>query len=184
MPLVHKCFKHISSKFPTTSSIRKLPGSSGGSSWRRLLRKSSSSEASTSQKVFGSKDSGSSKGSRSTAPHIKTLQMTRASFSSTDREFASAPTMTEKALPRTPSPVHDRGVVSRRLAPETTGVKEYIPEKIEDVESAVNDARSGGTMAEGTQATTPALSWPTQHYTEQSRQNETNRAQYDLYPKR
>ena len=183
MPLVHKCVKHVSSKFPTTSSLRILPGSSGGSSWRRLFRKSSSSEASASQKFFGSKDSGSSKNTGSTAPHIRTLHMTSASFSSADRDFVGVPAMTEEALPKTPSPVYDRGAMSRKSVPETATGEEYMPERIEDIESATNGVERGWTTAEGREATTPAPSWPPQHRTEPSRRNETKRAQYDLYPK-
>ena len=67
--------------------------------------------------------------------------------------------------------------------PETTPGKEYKPEKIEYVESALNGVKRGWTAAEGTQATMPAPSWPPQHYTEQSRRNEKKRGQYDLYPK-
>lgn len=169
MPLLHKSFKHLSTKFPSTSSFRKFSSSGGGSSWRRLLGRSSSSGKSSSRKSE-SKDSGS------VAPRIRTLNMTRASFSATGEDLPSATFQTEKTLPTIPSAVHPRKASPTQLAPTDIVVDGYLPRKLDDTESAMQRQR------EDTQTFDITQSWQHQDCTAETRRNETRRARYDLYP--
>ena len=175
MPLVHKFFKHFSSKISSTSSFKILSNSSGGSSWRRLFGKSSSSEASASQKFFDSK------GAESVAPHIKTLNMTRASFSSTDKDFTTTFSATERDAVKLPQPAFDKGVMTR-AGPHDID-ETYIPEKLDDEEN-VNTASKTTLREQKVRVSGDTQSWQPHEWTPQSRINETNRAQYDLYPRK
>ena len=169
MPLVHKSFKHLSTKFPSTYSLRIRSGSSGGSSWRRLLGKSSASRQSSRK--------GSSKDSGSVAPRLGTLNMTRASFSAHRESFPSATFLTEKTLPTVPPPTHARKSLPTHLGTEGNSENGYLPKKLEDTESQ-ND--SYGEAAEALDLTEM---WQHQACTEDTRGNETRRARYDLYPR-
>ena len=173
MPLVHKFLKHFSSKISSTSSFKILSNSSGGSSWRRLFGKSSGSVASASQRFFDSK------GAESVAPHIKTLNMTRASFSSTDKEFPATFSATERDVVKLPQPVFDKMVITRESGSQDID-EIYIPEKVDDEEN-VNTAPETATRE---QESGDTRSWQPHEWTRESRINETNRAQYDLYPRK
>ena len=175
MPLVHKFLKHFSSKVSSTSSFRILSNSSGGSSWRRLFGKSSGSEASTSQKFFDSK------GKESAAPHIKTLNMTRASFSSTDKEFPINFSTTESDVVKHPQPTFDKRVITRKSGSQDTD-ETYVPEKLDD-EEKVDTAPTRTTREPKIRVSGDSQSWQPHEWTRESRINETNRAQYDLYPR-
>ena len=176
MPLVHKCFKHFSSKISSTSSFKILSNSSGGSSWRRLFGKSSGSEASASQKFFDIKGAGS------VAPQIKTLNMTRASFSSTEREFSTTFSTTERDSVTLPQPVFDKMSTTRKRGPQDMD-KKYIPEKLDDEENIDTVPRTT-TREQRSRASGESRSWQPHEWTRESRINETNRAQYDLYPRK
>ena len=178
MPLVHKSFKHFSSKLSLTSSFKILSSSSssGGASWRKLFGKSSTSEASSSGKFSDST------GSSSVAPHIGTLNMTRASFSSTDRELPSANSHDEKGLPALPPHVLDGAAVSRKPVPHDLEER-YLPEKVVDEEKAIPAATVASTSKSRIHASPAVRSWEPEECTSESRRNETKRAQYDLYPR-
>ena len=176
MPLVHKFFKHFSSKISSTSSSKLLSNSSGGWSWRRLFGKSSGSVASASQKFFDSK------GAESVAPHIRTLNMTRASFSSTDKEFPATFSATERHVVKLPQPVFDKTVITRESRSQNTD-ETYIPEKVHDEEN-VNTAPKTTTREEKARESGDTRSWQPHEWTRESRINETNRAHYDLSPRR
>lgn len=168
MPHVHKFSRHCSSKVSLTSSFRLLSSRGGGSSWRRLLGKSSTSEASYSGKLSGSKDSGS------VAPHIGTLNMTRTSFSSAEDE-----------LPRPPSPMYDGEAIRReRLeVPQARAAEEDLSEKLDvGKEEMLGTPSTLGIDAEA-QAPSSTHAWQEQQCKLEDRKNETRRAQYDLYPR-
>ncbi|KAL8921857.1 MAG: hypothetical protein Q9172_003790 [Xanthocarpia lactea] len=169
MPLVHKSFKHLSTKFPPPSSFRKFSSSSGGSSWRRLLGRSS---------AFGeSSRKGSSKDSGSVAPRIGTLNMTRASFSASGEYPSSATFQSEKTLPPVPPPVHARKPVPTQLPPTEEVEDGYLPKKLADTEIAMDRCKGDTQNLDVTQL------WQHQECTAETRRNETRRARYDLYPK-
>ncbi|KAL8895218.1 MAG: hypothetical protein Q9207_008255, partial [Kuettlingeria erythrocarpa] len=152
IPLVHKFFKHFSSKTGTDSGFSIFGSREGGSSWRRLLLgKSSSSKASSSPKFSSSKDSGLSKDSRSKAPRIRTLHMTRASLMSANRESSGARWMTEKDLPATPSPVHHEREDSRRpMSFCVSNGNGYMPEIMDEEKNVTSAAqREAATLDEG-----------------------------------
>lgn len=176
MPLVHKSFKHFSSKLSLTSSFKILSSSSGGSSWRRLFGRSSTSQSSSSGKLFDST------GSSSVAPHIGTLNMTRASFSSTDRELSSATFQGEKSLPTLPPAVLDGAAIPRKPVPRDLEAR-YIPERIIDEERAIPAATVENTSKNTVHTSPTVRSWEPEECTSESRRNETKRAQYDLYPR-
>ncbi|KAL8669879.1 MAG: hypothetical protein Q9168_005552 [Polycauliona sp. 1 TL-2023] len=169
MPLVHKTFKHLSTKFPSSSSFRKFSSSSGGSSWRRLLGRSSASGESS--------EKASSNTSGSMAPQIGTLHMTRASFAGTGDYLPSAASQSEKSLPTLPSPVHTRKPVPTHFASADGPYDGYLPRRLEDPERALN------TREESTQAVGAMQSWQQPECMTETRMNETKRAQYDLYPR-
>ncbi|KAL8981950.1 MAG: hypothetical protein Q9205_003405 [Flavoplaca limonia] len=169
MPLVHKSFKHLSTKFPSTSSLRIRSGSSGGSSWRRLLGRSSASGQSS--RKSSSKDSGS------VAPRIGTLNMTRASFSAHRESFPDTTFLTEKTLPTVPPPIHARKPLATHFGTEGNPENGYLPKKLEDTES------QNGRYGEATEALDLTETWQHQECTEDTRRNETKRARYDLYPR-
>lgn len=175
MPLVHKFFKHFSLKISSTSSFKRLSNSSGGSSWRRLFGKASGSEASASQKFFDSQGAGS------VAPHIETLNMTRVSFSSTDKELSTTFSATERDHVKLPQPVLDKGLITRKPGPQDID-ENYIPGKLDDEEN-VNTAPETTTQEQHIRVSGNVQSWQPHEWTRESRINETNRAQYDLYPR-
>ena len=168
MPLVHKSFKHFSTKFPMTSSLRIRSGSSGGSSWRRLLGKSLDSGESSRK--------GSSKDSGSIAPRIGTLNMTRASFSADREDLPSTTSFTEKTLPTVPLPVHASEPLPLQHSPMDNIGDDFLPKKLEDAESAI--ARYGNTQ----QSLGSTQTWERPECAGDTRKNETRRARYDLYP--
>ena len=176
MPLVHKFFKHFSTKISSTSSFKKLSNSSGGSSWRRLFGMSSGSETSASPKFSGSR------GAESVAPHIKTLNMTRASFSSTDKEFPTSFFTAERDPVKLPQPEIDKAVISRKSERQDMDEK-YIPQKLDDEENASRVPKTA-TREQDIRTSGNTQSWQPYEWTGESRINETNRAQYDLYPQR
>ena len=176
MPLVHKSFKHFSSKLSLTSSFKILSSSSGGSSWRRLFGKSSTSETSSSGKFFDSTGSGS------VAPHIGTLNMTRASFTSADRELPSGNPQGEKGLPALPPPVLAGAAVSKKPIPHDPE-ENYIPQNPIDEEKAIPAATVANTSENEVHASPAVRSWEPEECSSEDRRNETKRAQYDLYPR-
>ena len=75
MPATHKFYRHLSKNASSFNLWFPHRGSSSGSSyWRKLFLRSSSSDVAGPRKRSTSTDSGSP------APHIQTLNMTRASF--------------------------------------------------------------------------------------------------------
>ncbi|CAL8582622.1 hypothetical protein XPA_008276 [Xanthoria parietina] len=170
MPLVHKSFKHLLTKFPSTSSFRKFPSSGGSSSWRRLLGRSSSSGESSSRK-------GDSKASEFVAPQIGTLNMTRASFSVPASDLPSSIFQSEKNLPTIPMAVHASKALPTQFGARNAVQDGYFPGKMDDPESAMARYR------EDTQTPDFPPSWQNQDCTAETRRNETRRARYDLYPK-
>ena len=170
MPLVHKSFKHLLTKFPSTSSFRKFPSSGGSSSWRRLLGRSSSSGESSSRK-------GDSKASEFVAPQIGTLNMTRASFSVPASDLPSSIFQSEKNFPTIPMAVHARKALPTQFGARNAVQDGYLPGKMDDPESAMARYR------EDTQTPDFPPSWQNQDCTAETQRNETRRARYDLYPK-
>ncbi|KAL8999893.1 MAG: hypothetical protein Q9169_001298 [Polycauliona sp. 2 TL-2023] len=162
MPLVHKSSKHLWTKLPTTSSFRKFTTSSGSSSWRRLLGKSSASGGSTGKN--GSQDSAS------TAPQIDTLNMTRASFAGTGDYFYDTTHQSEKALPTVPPPVLVRKPLPERSDLVADVQDGYLPKKVDDTEKALDEAVN------------VIQSWQGRHSKAETRESQTKRARYDLYP--
>lgn len=163
MPHLHKTFRHFSSKIPSGSRFKILTGSSEGSSWRRLFGKSSrtTSEGSSGQKLFDSKQSGS------VAPHIGTLNMTRASFSSA----------AEKELPRIPSPMFNKyksDIMVRKPVPSPRVGARDPSGKIEDPEKGTTATQSPGA---------PTRAWQRDQCKLDDQSNATIRAQYDLFPR-
>ncbi|KAL8734451.1 MAG: hypothetical protein Q9181_003189 [Wetmoreana brouardii] len=130
MPHVHKSFRHFSAQMASFSAFNVFFGSTGSFSWRRLLSRPSTSEASTPQKRFGSDDSGS------VPPQIRTLNMTRASF-----------TLDEKEFPQTPSPVHNHKTIPRNSL-RSSDMKEISQTiEIEDVMPATETLSTASATA-------------------------------------
>lgn len=168
MPHVHKFSRHFSSKVSITSSFRLLSSRGGRSSWRRLLGKSSTSEASYSGKLSESKGSGS------VAPHIGTLNMTRTSFSSAEDE-----------LRRPPSPMYE-GKAIRRVSlevPRARAAAEDLSEKLDAGKQEMPGTPSRLVIDAEAQTPNPTYAWQQQQCKPEDRTNETRRAQYDLYPR-
>ena len=158
------------------SSFKILSSSSGGSSMRKLFGKSSSSEVSASQKFFDSKDSGS------VAPQIGTLNMTRASFSSAEKELPGAFSQLEKKLPQLLLAAYNNVAISRKPVPIAQDDDSCFHEKLGDIETALPTTKMfkfGG----GLQESGNSQSWHPQMCPSGNRRNETNRAHYDLYPR-
>ena len=166
MPHVHKFFRHCSSKVSMTSSFSLLSSRSGRSSWRRLLGKSSPSEASYSGKLSRSK------GSESVAPYIGTLNMTRASFSPAEDE-----------LPRPPSPMDDGEAIRRERSPQAKAAEEDLSEELHMGKEEMLGTPSTLVTEAEVQAPSPIYAWQQQQCIPEDRKNETRRAQYDLYPR-
>ena len=91
--------------------------------------------------------------------------------------------MTEEVLPQTPVPVYDKDAIMRKPVPQDSTEERYPRGKVYDEESAIHSVRRTRAPIEEIQAATPTQSWQPQECTERNRQNETKRAQYDLYPK-
>lgn len=131
MPAAHKCYQHLAKNASSFSLRFPHSGSSGGPYWRKLFaRSSSSSDAGRPGKPFASTGSGSP------APHIKTLNMTRASF-----------TLEEGHMP-TPTPPPPAAIQSSESAMTSSkegrgpGSNSYradndTSEKVEDVERGI-----------------------------------------------
>ncbi|KAL8693457.1 MAG: hypothetical protein Q9218_001728 [Villophora microphyllina] len=158
MPHVHKFFRHISSEMSMPSTFKFFSGSTGSSAWRRLFSRPPTSEESSSHaKLFGSTDS------RSTAPQIRSLNMTRASLG----------LMTEKELPALPAPTYVTEEILRKPIPSTHGdrghtahIAEMLPVGLLDLE---RQAPSGRT-------------WKQEHESiSENRRSGTRRAHYELY---
>jgi len=167
MPHVHKFFRHLSSKVSITSSFSLLASSSGRSSRRRLLGKPSTSEPSCSRKISGSKGSGS------IAPHIGTLNMTRTSFSSAEKELSI-----------TPSPIYDEEAIDREPLPQALADEQYLSDKLVVGQEEMPGTQSTLVLDAEAQAPSPTYAWQQQQCKPEDRRNETRRAQYDLYPRR
>ena len=183
MPLVHKCFKHMKTSISTSSSLGLFESSSGGSSWRRLFGKSSASGGSGSRKFFNSKDSSS------LAPHIGTLNMTRASFASVDKVSPGIPLSAEKDLPKALLPVHGNKEIIRVPVRQADVSNQYFPRANEDVERATPflDIREAvdherQVQIQLTQCRNHECECENLTSISDDRGNETRRAQYDLYP--
>lgn len=150
IPSVHKYFRHISKN---GSGINfRIPYISGSSSsgggrrrgpyWRKLFARSWSSGANRPRKLSASTDSGS--GSGSPAPHIKTLNMTRASF-----------TLDEKGhipiMPPEPEPVYVQTGGNRGMNDDY----DARWEKVQDLESGMRGAGAGTHEREHDESKTP-----------------------------
>ena len=166
VPHVHKFFRHFSSKVSMSSSFKILSSNhSGGSSWRKLFGKSSTSEASRSGSGFGSKDP------QPGPPYLETLNLTRASFS-----------LTEKELPKPPPPAHHKEVIrtlplhrmsdqGQKAIMSSNGIKREMP---------TTPVRANNVED---QALDPVSFWQQHQCAYGNQRNETRRARYDLYPK-
>ena len=162
------------SKNESSFNFLRMPYSSNGGSsssrrglpyWRKLFARSSSSGAVA---IHPRKLSGSTIGGNSgsaPAPHIKTLNMTRASFSLNDEEITTRPTP--------PAPVHVH-VQQGRETKESSSMDDESYEKVADVESG---RTRGGELS----------SWQQNVVDDRNRtngggnNNETMRAQYEIH---
>lgn len=142
MPHIHKIFKHSWSKIPTRLNFRPYRSRSG-SSWRRLFSKNSKSEASTSQGFFENDTS------ECVTPRIETLQLTRASILSIERE-----------LPKFPPPA--AGDVTGNLVSRPNFEEQHLPEKTEHMKGLTPSAESF--TARDTERQTPLTVQSRQEY--------------------
>lgn len=109
IPTLPKFFKHFSSKIPAMPFHFGLRSSnSSWTSWRRLFRKPTTSGTSSNKPTLFPPQFFGTKASRSRAPHIGTLDLTRASFS-----------YAEKDLPSMLLPVHNKDSLSSKSTSST-----------------------------------------------------------------
>ena len=141
------------------SSFSAFSSSRDGSSWRKLFSKSSSSGQSGSDQRLESKDS------KSAAPKIETLNLTRASF-----------TISEEEPLRWPKPVHDKNNIMSKHLPQ----EPYLPANDDDEgASSIEEATFPPDLEN--QAPYTTRSWQQSGNSFQNQTNKTKRARYDLY---
>lgn len=110
MPTTHKCYRHLSKNAPNLKiSFLHSSSSGGGRYWRKLFGRSSSSSSDSDR---ARKKSPASTDSESSAPHITTLDMTRASFTLED---SSMPIPTPVSVPPTAATTQQQSEESRTL---------------------------------------------------------------------
>ena len=133
LPVLPRFFQHFASKEAGSSSRFENLSSVSRTWWRRVFRKSTTSESGSDEtdSYHDRKLLKKQKGSRSTrAPYIETLDLTRNSLD-----------LPEKYLPRLPSPVLEKGS-SAAVSRTTTSPAERDEDKgygqIADVEKALS----------------------------------------------
>lgn len=167
IPSVHKYFRHIS-KNGSSFNLLRIPysGSSetrGPLYWRKLFARSTSSGvgATHPRKLSGSTIAGNS--GSSAVPHIKTLNMTCASFSLAEEEKTNA--LSSLSVP---APVHVHVHVQQKEETEgSTSINDETYEGVEDVESG----RGVGTWRQNDDM----------QRKNGGRNNETMRAHYEIH---
>ncbi|KAL8706502.1 MAG: hypothetical protein Q9201_000434 [Fulgogasparrea decipioides] len=167
MPHVHKSFLHFSAEIASFSAFKLFSSSTGSLSWRRLFSRPSTSEAGIPQKRFGSDDSGSA------PPQIRTLNMTRASF-----------TLDEKELPQPPLPIYNHKTIPRKPLHSSDIEERQVPEKI-DIENGMAATETASSLdlesKIESQMQSGVHSWQRHQNIVGNRANSTRRARYESY---